>query len=242
MDSVVVIPSRMGATRFPGKPLADLCGKPMVRWVWEAAVASGVSDRVVVATPDVEIVEACRGFGAEAVLTRADHVSGTDRIAEVAGVIPADFYINVQGDEPLMPAATIAACASPMRDDPGCPMATVHGECLPGDEDDPAVVKVVSDLAGYALYFSRHAVPFPRNPRVEPLKKHVGLYAYRRDVVLAFAGWQPTPLERAESLEQLRFMENGVRIKVVRGEAPAIAVDTPEQADAVRKLLVRQGR
>jgi 3-deoxy-manno-octulosonate cytidylyltransferase (CMP-KDO synthetase) len=227
----------MGATRFPGKPLCDLLGKPMVQWVVEAAQASGVAGRVVVATPDPEIVDACRGFGAEAVATSPEHPTGTDRIAEVAEQIVADVYVNVQGDEPLIRPSSIRACAAPLIENPEIEMASVYGTCLDGDEENPAVVKVVTDREGYALYFSRWPIPFARNARVEPLKKHIGLYAYRRGPLLDFARRAPTPLETAESLEQLRFMEHGVRIFMSPGEASELAVDTPEQAEEVRKLL-----
>lgn len=231
----------MGSTRFPGKPLADLCGKPMVAWVAEAARASGIGDAVVVATPDDEIADACRGLGIESVMTSHDCPTGTDRIAEVAAQLPAEVYVNVQGDEPLVEPASIAACARPLLEDETVAMGSVYGELEPGEEDDPNVVKVVTGLDGFALYFSRYAIPFARNPRVEPLRKHVGLYSYRREALAAFAGWPQTPLEIAESLEQLRFLENGVRIKMSPGTATPIAVDTPDQAETVRRLLEARG-
>lgn len=237
MRCVIVIPARMGSTRFPGKPLADLCGKPMVQWVWEAASASGVGDRVIVATPDREIVEACKTFGAEAALTSHDHVTGTDRIAEVANSIAADVYVNVQGDEPLMQATSIRACAKPLLEDASIDMGSVYCECPEQEFDNPATVKVVTDEAGFALYFSRYPVPFARNPRAIPVKKHIGLYAYRRAPLSAFSGWPMGKLEAAESLEQLRFMEHGVRIFMAPGEGTELAVDTPEQADEVRAIL-----
>lgn len=227
----------MASTRFPGKPLVDLLGKPMIQWVVEAAIASGVATRVMVATPDAEILEACRGFGAEAVLTRADHPSGTDRIAEVALGYRADVYVNVQGDEPLIRPATIRACAEPLLADPELKMASVYSECPPSEIDSPDVVKVVTDSDGFALYFSRCPIPFPRNQRFQPVKKHVGIYAYRSDVLRRFSGWRAGALEQAESLEQLRFLENGVRIKMAHGAGTELAVDTPEQADEVRRLL-----
>lgn len=240
MRCVIVIPARMGATRFPGKPLVDLLGKPMVQWVVEAAQASGVADRVIVATPDREIVDACAAFGAEAMLTSHDHATGTDRIAEVARAVEAGFYINVQGDEPLIRKESIQACAEPMASDAGVRMASIYSECPDAEYDEPSVVKVVLDQQGDALYFSRHAIPFARNPRVAPVWKHVGLYAYRREALLAFSGWAPTALEQAESLEQLRFMEHGVRIRMAPGAGTELAVDTPEQADAVRLLLAER--
>lgn len=227
----------MGSTRFPGKPLVDLCGKPMVQWVYEAAVESGVADEVIVATPDQEIIEACTAFGAKAALTRHDHVTGTDRIAEVAETVHADVYVNVQGDEPLIQSASIRKCAEPLLRDRSIQMGSIFSECPPEEFDNPATVKVVTDKDSFALYFSRFAIPFERNPRAEPVKKHVGLYAYSREALLAFSGWSMSPLETAESLEQLRFMHHGIRIYMAEGEGTELAVDTPEQADQVRALL-----
>lgn len=231
----------MASTRFPGKPLVDLGGKPMVQWVWEKATASGVGARVVVATPDPEIVDAVQGFGGEAVLTRTDHPSGTDRIAEVAEKLAADIYVNVQGDEPMVEPENIRLCAEPLLGDENIQMGSVMAPCPDSEADNAAVVKVVTDLDGFALYFSRHAVPYPRNARQVQLYKHVGLYAYRRDAVQAFATWSPTPLELTESLEQLRFLEHGVRIKMSLGTAAASGVDTPEQAEEIRRTLRGEG-
>lgn len=239
---MIVIPARMASTRFPGKPLCDLMGKPMVQWVYEAAKRAGVADEVVIATPDSEIVERCEDFGAKAILTRNDHPSGTDRIAEVARAHPAEVYVNVQGDEPLIHPDSIRACAEPLLSDADIELGSVFASCEDSELDNPAVVKVVTDLEGYALYFSRYAVPYPRNPRPLTVKKHVGIYAYRRDTVLAFAGWQPTPLEQAESLEQLRFLEHGYRMYMSAGSGSALAVDTPEQAEEVRAILAKSGR
>lgn len=233
----IVIPARMGSTRFPGKPLCDLLGKPMIRWVWEAARDSGIADTVVIATPDQEIVESCKSFGADAVLTSHDCITGTDRIAEAAAKIEADVYVNVQGDEPLIPSSSIKACAEPLLRDSSINMGSVYCICDPSEYDNPATVKVVTDLDDFALYFSRHPIPFERNPRPMPVKKHLGLYAYRRDAVLQFAQWPMGALESAESLEQLRFMEHGIRIKMSPGAGSELAVDTPEQAEEVRRIL-----
>lgn len=238
MRCAIVIPARMGSTRYPGKPLCDLLGKSMVQWVWEAAAASGVGDRVIVATPDGEIVRACEAFGAEAMLTSHDHVTGTDRIAEVARSVEADVYVNVQGDEPLIQASSIAACAQPLLENPTIAMGSIYSECPENEYDQAAVVKVVTDNNGFALYFSRFPIPFPRGNRVIPVKKHVGLYAYRRDALLEFSGWPVGKLEAAETLEQLRFMENGVRIFMAEGAGTELAVDTPEQAEEVRAILL----
>lgn len=236
MRKIVVIPARMASTRFPGKPLCDLAGKPMVQWVYEAALASQVGDRAYIATPDLEIFEAAEQFGAAAIMTRSDHPSGTDRIAEVAEQIEADVYINVQGDEPLIVPETIIACASAF-DDREVQMSSVWTRCREEDVESPTVVKVVLDKVGNALYFSRYPIPFPRNHRSEPVKQHVGIYGYRRDTLARFKTWCQTPLELAESLEQLRFLENGVRIRMCEGTA-AMGVDTPEQAEEVRRLLL----
>ena len=217
-------------------------GKPMVQWAYEAALSSGVGDSVLIATPDQEIVAAAKAFGAEAVLTRTDHSSGTDRIAEVAEKVEADVYVNVQGDEPLMSAYTIEACARPLLADPTIQMGSVYCECPQAEHDNPAVVKVVTDAKGYALYFSRFCIPFPRNARTGPVKKHVGLYAYKRDLLLSFARLPMSSLESAESLEQLRFLENGVRIYMAPGSGSELAVDTPEQAQEVRAILAGRNR
>jgi 3-deoxy-manno-octulosonate cytidylyltransferase (CMP-KDO synthetase) len=227
----------MGSTRFPGKPLVDLCGKPMVHWVVDAARESSVSAHVVVATPDSEIVDYCRHHNIEVMPTLATHPSGTDRLAEVARTLEADVYLNVQGDEPLIPPATILACARPLLDDPEVKMTSVWSPCPPDEEHNPAVVKVVTDLDGNALYFSRHPIPFPRNERT-CLKKHIGIYGFRRDVLSAFAAWPPTVLEQTESLEQLRFLEHGIKIRMAEGVGSAMAVDTPEQAEIVRRILL----
>lgn len=209
----------------------------MVQWVYEAALRSEVGDRVVVATPDQEIVDACQSFGAEVIVTRNDHPSGTDRIAEVSESIPAAVYVNVQGDEPLVKPDDIRACALPLIEDGLISMGSVMTECPPHEVENPAVVKVVTDMDDFALYFSRHAIPFPRNERSVPVMKHIGLYSYTKNALMAFSRWSQTPLEMAESLEQLRFLEHGVRIKMSHGVGSAIAVDTPEQADEVRRLL-----
>jgi 3-deoxy-manno-octulosonate cytidylyltransferase (CMP-KDO synthetase) len=230
----------MGSTRFPGKPLCDLAGKPMVQWVYEAAFLAEVADRIVVATPDSEIVEACRAFGAEALLTSDAHPTGTDRIAEVATHLAADVYVNVQGDEPLMPPETIRACVQPMLSDAAIAVASVYGLRSVSESDDPAVVKVVVDARGDALYFSRYPIPFRRNPVPGSIRQHIGIYAYRRDALLAFPTWPVGELEAAESLEQLRFLENGVRIRMSEAAGTELAVDTPEQAVRVAEILNRR--
>lgn len=231
----------MASTRFPGKPLCDLMGKPMIQWTYEAARASGIGDQMLIATPDPEIMDACQLFGADCVLTRADHPSGTDRLAEVSEHVAADVYVNVQGDEPLIDPATIRGVAQPLLQNPDVQMASAYGICPTSSYDDPSVVKVVTDQAGFALYFSRWCLPFQRSgERSLAVKQHIGIYAFRRDLLQAFAGWPVSPLENAESLEQLRFLEHGVRIAMVEAKMTEVSVDNPEQADQVRAILAQR--
>ncbi len=238
MKLIMVIPARMASTRFPGKPLVDLGGKPMIQWVYEAALASQVGQQVLIATPDPEIIEASRKFGGEAVLTRNDHPSGTDRIAEVSERCEADFYINVQGDEPLIQTSTIRACALALEE-PGVQMSSVWTECPDAEIDSPSTVKVVCTRAGDALYFSRYPIPFARNEHPMGVRKHVGIYGYSSEVLRRFKHWPIGDLEQAESLEQLRFLENGVRIRMAKGDATQ-GVDTPEQALQVASFLAQR--
>ncbi len=236
MSVLVVIPARMASTRFPGKPLVPLGGKPMLRWVYEAALGADLGP-VVVATPDDEILAAVRAFGADAERTRLDHPSGTDRIAELAERREADVYVNVQGDEPLIDPRTIVACALPLLADPACEMATAAVP-LPFEEiATPSTVKVVASLSGDALYFSRAPIPYPRDPDPALYRKHLGIYAYRRSLLRRYATWPQTPLERSEGLEQLRFLEHGVRIRVAEGYDSGLAVDLPEHVAPVELAL-----
>lgn len=241
MTCAIVIPARMASTRFPGKPLVDLCGKPMVQWVVEAAKAANITDQIVVATPDAEILEACHKFGAKAVLTRSDHASGTDRLAEVAGALSADIYLNLQGDEPLIDPRTISACAKPLLDDPSIQMGSIYSPCSEDELASTSVVKVVLDRKGFALYFSRHPIPFVVKDRHTPALRHIGIYAFRRETLLSFASWPAGALEKTESLEQLRFLENGIRIKMSLGTGSPVSVDLPEHADQARRFLETLG-
>lgn len=237
----IVIPARMASTRFPGKPLVDLCGKPMVQWVVEAARTANITDQIVVATPDAEILEACHRFGTKAVLTRDDHPSGTDRLAEVAESLSADVYVNLQGDEPLIDPKTISACAKPLLDDPAIQMGSVYSPCSEEELSSSSVVKVVLDRKGFALYFSRHPIPFVVKERHAPALRHIGIYAFRSETLKSFASWAPGALEKTESLEQLRFLENGVRIKMSLGTGSPVSVDLPEHADQARRFLQQFG-
>jgi len=238
MRCLIVIPARMGSTRFPGKPLCDLCGKPMVQWVVERAKESGVGDKVVVATPDQEIIDACKSFDAEAVLTSHDHITGTDRIAEVAENIEADVYVNIQGDEPLIQGFVIDAAVDALLAEPDAAMSTVVHAAEPDALDDPNRVKVVLDRRGRALWFSRARIPALRNADAPPTWwQHVGLYVYRRSFLLDFVTLPQTPAERAEGLEQLRALEHGYRIATIETTAITIGVDTPDDLERVRQRL-----
>jgi len=240
--AVAVIPARYASSRLPGKPLADIAGRPMIEHVYRrAADATGV-DAVVVATDDPRIGAAVERFGGIARLTRAGHRTGTDRVAEVAADLTCDIVINVQGDLPLIEPAMIAEVLGPLTADPSVQMSTLRqaiGD--PHEYDNPHVVKVVVDGKGDALYFSRSPIPFLRGDGPAEaghyVYKHIGLYGYRRDFLLSFGALPQTPLECAESLEQLRALEHGFRIRTVVTQYESIEVDTPEDLGRVRQLL-----
>jgi 3-deoxy-manno-octulosonate cytidylyltransferase (CMP-KDO synthetase) len=241
---LAVIPARYSSTRFPGKPLALLAGKPMVVHVVERAREAGCFDEVIVATDDERIARAATLGGARAVLTGPCR-SGTDRVAEAVRELPADVVLNVQGDEPALPPENLKLLAGFLRTHPEVPIATLALSGTANDLDDPNVVKVVCDLTGRALYFSRAAIPYPRNPRVDIVLRHVGLYGFQREALLAFASWPETELERAEGLEQLRALAHGLAIHVLPATADSVAVDTPEDiasAEAALACLRRESR
>ena len=239
---VGILPARWGSTRFPGKPLHRLAGKTLIQHVWERCQDCTRLDRVVIATDDDRIRDEAISFGAEVVMTAAHHPTGTDRIAEAAAAIPhATHVINIQGDEPLIEPALIDELAQAMIDDAALPMVTAAN---PIDDEaaylDPNVVKVVLDLSGHALYFSRSPLPYRRTkPAGLTLYRHKGIYGYRRDFLNSFITWPPSPLEQAESLEQLRALENGARIRVIITSDDSIGLDTPEQAPLIESLLTR---
>jgi 3-deoxy-manno-octulosonate cytidylyltransferase (CMP-KDO synthetase) len=249
---VAIIPARFASTRLPGKPLSDIHGKTLIEWVHERARAAKRPDRVVVATDDERIARAVRGFGGEAVMTRPDHATGTDRLAEAVRGLDADIVVNVQGDEPMLDPAHVDAAVDALVENPALPMSTLS---LPlrsvAEMLAPSVVKVVTDDAGHALYFSRSPIPHVRlGPAADArasaeaaiarglARKHVGLYAYRREALLRFASLPPSPLEEAEGLEQLRALHHRLRIRVVAMDGEGgVAVDTPEDLERVRALL-----
>jgi len=230
---LAVIPARYGASRFPGKPLATLWGRPMVQHVWERARAARGIDELVIATDDDRIAAAARAFGAAVERTRPDHRSGTDRVAEVAARRPeAAIVLNLQGDEPELESEAVSRLVEAMRGDASIRMGTIaHREPRLASLGREDVVKVVLDAQGFALFFSR--ADLAGASRGGPALRHAGVYAFRRDLLLEFAGWPPGELECAERLEQLRALERGVRIKVILGERPFAGVDTPEQMAAL---------
>jgi 3-deoxy-manno-octulosonate cytidylyltransferase (CMP-KDO synthetase) len=244
----IIIPARYASTRLPGKPLLDIAGLPMIARVVECARASG-AQRVVVATDDERIRDAVMAFGTEVVMTRADHLSGTDRLAEAITLLDLDddeIVVNLQGDEPLMPPLLIRQVAALLAASPAAVMATAcHAITRREDFLNPNAVKVVTDREGHALYFSRAPIPWPRDimsgASAAPIKafRHIGLYAYRAGFVARYAAWPACPLETSESLEQLRVLWQGEKIAVVEAEeAPASGVDTPEDLERVRKYYL----
>jgi 3-deoxy-manno-octulosonate cytidylyltransferase (CMP-KDO synthetase) len=237
---VAIIPSRYDATRLPGKPLADIAGRPMIEHVYRRTASARGVDAVVVATDDERIAAAVKGFGGIVMMTGSSHRTGTDRIAEVAANLPCEIVLNVQGDEPLIEPETIEAVIAPLVADPLLEMSTVCVALLDrSDYANPNVVKVVKDRAGRALYFSRSPIPHlrGRDSGSGPFK-HLGLYGYRRTFLLKFATLPQTPLEQVESLEQLRALEHGYRIHTVETKYDSIGVDTPEDLERVRRQLL----
>ena len=247
--AVAIIPARYNSTRFPGKPLALIHGLPMIQQVYRRVVEADCVERAIVATDDPRIVRAVEAFGGEVILTRADHPTGTDRLAEVADNLAADLIVNVQGDEPLIDPRMIDQAVLPLIEHPEIQMGTVAGRIDSIDDFyNPNVVKVVLDQSGIALYFSRAPIPWQRDLSREQLAealpqlgllRHIGLYVYRRDLLLNYPKWPKTPLESQENLEQLRALERGVKLHVAVTEYSCHGVDTPADLERVSQLMVR---
>jgi 3-deoxy-manno-octulosonate cytidylyltransferase (CMP-KDO synthetase) len=239
---VAIIPARFQSSRLPGKPLADVGGRSMIEHVYRRAAAAPSVEAVVVATDDARIAAAVESFGGIVRLTRSSHPSGTDRLAEVAEQLSCDIVVNVQGDEPLIEPEMIDEVVQPLRSDAALEMATLRRAITDhADYANPNVVKVVVDRAGDALYFSRAPIPHARGGALTAYA-HVGIYAYRRAFLLAYARLRPTPLELTESLEQLRALEHGFRIRTVETRHESIGVDTPEDLERVRRLMTAEAR
>jgi 3-deoxy-manno-octulosonate cytidylyltransferase (CMP-KDO synthetase) len=233
-----LIPARYRSTRFPGKALALIGGRTMIEHVYRRVEQARRVDTFFVATDDERIADAVHRFGGIAVMTRDDHETATDRVAEVAALLPAELIVNVQGDEPLVSPEAIDSAIALMFDRPDAGIGSLRRRIEdPADLDNPHVVKVVVDQEGYALYFTRSPVPYVRSGQPRPtFWRHLGLYVYRRDFLLKLAAMPPTPLERAEGLEQLRVLENGYRIVTAETDVDTIGVDTPEDLERVRAL------
>jgi len=237
-----VIPARYTSSRFPGKPLARIGPKTMLEHVFDRASLARYLTNIVIATDDQRIAETASSFGAPVRMTRADHASGTDRVAEVASAYQADLIVNIQGDEPLIDPAAIDIAIMPLLHDPDLPMGTLKKRIEdPREIGDPNVVKVVTDRADNAVYFSRSTIPYVRGGDSETPAvahyKHLGLYVYRRDFLLGYSDMPVGPLERAERLEQLRALENGYAIRVVETEYESLGVDTPDDLERVSRLF-----
>jgi 3-deoxy-manno-octulosonate cytidylyltransferase (CMP-KDO synthetase) len=235
-----VIPARFASSRYPGKALARLAGKPMIEHVWERANMSRYLSDVLVATDDDRIAKAVHKFGGRVCMTRADHPSGTDRLAEIASSEDAALYVNIQGDEPLIDPEAIDAAILSVHGDEAVDMGTLKKQIIdPTDIVNTNVVKVVTNLLGDAIYFSRCPIPYERDGRtgVPIYFKHIGLYVYRREFLLRYPDLTAGPLEEAERLEQLRALENGYRIRVVATDYESLGVDTPEDLERVNQLF-----
>lgn len=245
MEVVALIPARYGSTRFPGKPLALLRGKPMIQHVYECTCLVQGLARILVATDDERIAATVRGFGGEVVMTRADHPTGTDRLAEVARTLTADVIVNVQGDLPFFPPSLVEDAVTALARASTAVMSTVKTPIFAQEEWlNPNVVKVVTDRQGLALYFSRSPMPFRRDRQTQSVGqpevlgyRHIGLYVYRRDFLFTFTGLPRTELEQTEQLEQLRALEWGYRIAVSETERPTIEVDTPEDLQHAEETM-----
>ncbi|MEI8655860.1 MULTISPECIES: 3-deoxy-manno-octulosonate cytidylyltransferase [Vibrio] len=250
MSFTVVIPARYQSTRLLGKPLADIGGKPMIQWVYEQSLLAG-AERVIIATDDARVEQAVKAFGGTVCMTSPDHQSGTERLAEVValmGIEDDHIIVNVQGDEPLIPPAIVRQVADNLAAS-NAPMATLAVEIDHESEVfNPNAVKVVTDKDGYALYFSRASIPWDRDnfasedkTIVQPLMRHIGIYAYRAGFINTYINWQPSQLEKIECLEQLRVLWYGEKIHVaVALEAPPAGVDTPEDLELVRSIVAKQ--
>ncbi len=245
MRVTAIIPARYASTRFPGKPLVDILGKPMIQWVYERTARCSAVDRVIVATDDERIFRTVEAFGGQVQMTRPEHPTGTDRLAEIAARIETDLVVNVQGDEPLIDPHMIEQAVAPLLLDPNIPMGTLMAPIdSAADFLNPNVVKVVTDKQGFALYFSRSPIPHPRDLQIDSAIcgnelsafRHIGLYVYRRDFLLGFPALPATPLEGVEKLEQLRALEHGFRIRVATTTLVSHGVDTPQDLDRVRLL------
>ncbi len=234
MSVVAIIPARYASSRFPGKPLVDIAGKPMIRRIYEQVQTCPEVDRVLVATDDARIEEAVSSFGGRVVMTSPECPSGTDRVAQAVACMDDEYIVNVQGDQVVLDLDALSMLVRALK--AGAAMATIATPLMPGEEGDPNCVKVVCAVNGDALYFSRSAIPFVRSPGHNGMLKHIGIYGFTVDTLRRFTALVPTPLERTESLEQLRALENGISIKVIVAHGAFHEINTP---DDLERLLAR---
>ncbi len=238
MRVAAVIPVRYSSTRFPGKPLVPISGKPMIQWVYERTTRAEILDEVLVATDDERILRTVKDFGGRAVLTSGNHRSGTERVVEAACDLTAEIIVNVQGDEPLIQPEMITQAVTPLVQGEEAPIVTLkYPVNEPEELEDLNIVKVVTDKDGYALYFSRLPIPYNRGGAKVNYYKHIGLYVYRREFLEKWGQLKPSVLEKAEQLEQLRALENGYRIKVLPSPYDSWGVDIPEDIDRIYRIL-----
>lgn len=243
MDAIGIIPARYGSTRFEGKVLADLLGKSVIRHVWENAKRASTLDDLIVATDDERIKEEVEGFGGKAVLTAKEHKTGTDRLREAVNPVNTKIVVNIQADEPLLHPSMIDDIVGPLLEDKSLSMTTLKKKITdPDDLKNPNVVKIVTDKNGYALYFSRSAIPYPRFHDGVVFYKHIGLYGFTKDFLFTFTNLPVSVLENIEGLEQLRVLENGYRIKVAETQFDTIGIDTPEDLERAKEVLISRGR
>lgn len=245
MQTIAIIPARYESSRFPGKPLALICGKPMIQWVYQEVQKCNIVDDVYVATDDQRIADDVEKFGGQAIMTSSEHRCGTDRLAEAANILglhDEDVILNIQGDEPLVTVQMVETLAHTMAYN--ADMGTLKKLIIDEEElHNSNVVKVVTDLNNMAIYFSRYAIPFTRNKNEQhSYYKHIGAYAYKKKFLDMYCQMAQTPLEKAESLEQLRVIENGYKIKVLETDVETIGVDTPEQLRQVEDFILKSGR
>ena len=236
MRTVAVIPARLASTRLPRKALREIAGKPLVGWVYEAVRSSTALDEVIIATDSGEIMELCQRHGWKAQMTSTEHRSGTERVHEISQTVAADVYLNIQGDEPMTRAEHIAGLIEVMQD-PAVQVGTLMAAAAPADIGNPSAVKVVTDAAGRALYFSRATIPYDRDGAAPKYFKHLGFYAYRKPALDRFVALPEAALERSERLEQLRFLENGIGIHVRETPYDTVGVDTEEDMRRVEEIL-----
>ncbi len=240
-DAVCVIPARLGSTRLPRKLLRTIAGKPILQWVYEHAKQARLVSRVIVACDDESLISCVRNFGGEALMTRPDHQSGTERIAEVAAGLSCEAIVNLQADEPLMPGEVVDQVVRALREDPACQMSTA---CVKKDDPNefrnPNVVKLTKDVTGRALYFSRSPIPHDRDGKRSDFLKHLGIYGYRRDFLLKFSSLAGSDLENRERLEQLKALENGICIKVVETTHDSVGIDTAEDLERVETFMTKR--